>query len=128
MEISLLIDGKPCHQKRHRHGRGRTYDPSKPEKNNVIKKIKSQYRGALIDVPITLIITAYYVPPKSYKMNVRSGLHYKQTTPDCDNIAKFYMDAMNKVVYADDKLVASLSVTKMYHERDHVIIYISTLE
>ena len=40
--------------------------------------------------------------------------------PDCDNIAKIVLDALNGIAYYDDSQVVSLVVRKHYAETTHV--------
>ena len=42
--------------------------------------------------------------------------------PDLDNIAKIYLDAMNGVVYPDDRMVTSLTVMKVFSDSDKVAV------
>ena len=45
--------------------------------------------------------------------------------PDCDNLAKFYLDVLNKVVWHDDSSVLSLKVTKCYGKVPQTIVRVS---
>ena len=38
-----------------------------------------------------------------------------KSTPDADNLAKFICDAINGVVYADDRQIARIRITKTFH-------------
>ena len=44
--------------------------------------------------------------------------HLQVTRTDVDNLAKFVLDALNGVLYVDDKQVASLTVTKVYDDEE----------
>ncbi len=46
--------------------------------------------------------------PRTPLQNFEDGL-----TPDVDNLAKMYMDAVNKIVYADDKQISKLVCYKL---------------
>lgn len=46
--------------------------------------------------------------------------------PDCDNIAKNINDALNGIVYPDDKQIVSLTVNKFYGNREQVRIKIES--
>ena len=124
--IKFFLEGTPHYQKRHRMGRGRTYDPSSTDKKNVEWQIKSQCNQIIFDkdVPLSVRITAGYEPPASWakKRKVLSVGAYKMTKPDADNIAKFYLDCMNGLVYEDDNQVAMLSVKKVYAENAFIEI------
>ena len=47
--------------------------------------------------------------------------------PDCDNIAKNINDALNGIVYPDDKQIVCLSVNKFYSANEYVNVKISLL-
>ena len=71
---------------------------------------------------IRLRLIAYFPVPKSYSKKMRSecvtGLIKPTVKPDIDNVVKAALDAMNGVVYADDKQVFEVIVSKRYTERD----------
>lgn len=48
--------------------------------------------------------------------------------PDCDNIAKIILDALNKIAYKDDSQVIELSVKKLYSEKAKVLVHIEEIE
>ena len=70
---------------------------------------------------IRLRLIAYFPVPKSYSKKKRNecvtGLVKPTVKPDIDNVVKAALDAMNGVVYADDKQVFEVTVTKQYTER-----------
>jgi len=53
-----------------------------------------------------------------------SGLQKPIGKPDIDNIAKIFLDAMNKVVYKDDTQVIELTIRKEYGDQPGVIVTI----
>lgn len=120
--FNIIIEAKPFFQKRHRYGKGFLYDPSAKDKKNVRHIIRSQFKHKPIDSALDVHISFYFKPPKSYKNPQQYYLTPKTTKPDIDNLAKFYMDAMNGIVYTDDKLIYSLSLSKMYNNTDSVEI------
>lgn len=52
----------------------------------------------------------------------KTSHHLKK--PDCDNLAKSVLDALNKVLYWDDSYVTNLHVSKSFNEinKDKIII------
>lgn len=48
-----------------------------------------------------------------------------QKKPDCDNIAKTILDALNGLAYDDDAQVVYLSVYKLYSRVDRVTVRLS---
>ena len=71
---------------------------------------------------IRLRLIAYFPVPNSYSKKKRgeciAGLIKPTVKPDIDNVIKAALDAMNGVVYADDKQVFEVIVSKRYTERD----------
>ena len=67
---------------------------------------------------IILQIDAVYGIPKSTSKKqaeyMRKGLLFPMKKPDVDNIAKVVMDALNGVVYPDDKNIVELYLRKRY--------------
>ena len=70
---------------------------------------------------VRLRIVAYFPVPQSYSKKKRgeciTGAIKPTGKPDIDNVIKTALDAMNGVVYADDKQVFEVVVTKQYTER-----------
>ena len=71
---------------------------------------------------IRLRLIAYFPVPHSYSKKKRgeciAGLIKPTVKPDIDNVVKAALDAMNGVVYDDDKQVFEVIVSKRYTERD----------
>jgi Holliday junction resolvase RusA-like endonuclease len=115
--IELTIPGLPVGKSRHRHGKHGTYSTQTEVERGVVWEIKRQIADFTpTDRPLELRVDAYFPRPKShYGTGKNSGvikpsaptLHTKK--PDIDNIVKFYMDCMNKVVYLDDCQVVELT-------------------
>ena len=78
---------------------------------------------------MSVTINAYFAIPKSFskkkQQEAKDGLIRPTVKPDCDNIAKNINDALNGIVYPDDKQIIRLEVNKYYseNERVEVIIY-----
>ena len=71
---------------------------------------------------VRLRIVAYFPVPQSYSKKKRgeciAGLIKPTVKPDIDNVIKAALDAMNGVVYVDDKQVFEVIISKRYTERD----------
>lgn len=69
-------------------------------------------------VSVTIIITVN--PPESWSQKKRllalSGYIHPTTKPDIDNVIKTIFDAMNAIVWIDDKQVVHNETTKLYGE------------
>ena len=67
-------------------------------------------------------IRAFYPIPKTWskkkKQAAASGELRPTTKPDCDNVIKVVLDALNGVAYYDDKQVVCVSCSKYYSPVD----------
>lgn len=80
--------------------------------------------------PCTVQIVAYFQIPKSWprykRIAAMSGQIQPECKPDCDNIAKAILDALNGIAYKDDSQIVNLVVLKRYAERGHVTVRIES--
>lgn len=70
-------------------------------------------------------IMALFMPPKKASVRRKNAMFEGMERPvsvDADNIAKAALDAMNGIVFTDDKNVARLIVEKKYGYADELII------
>lgn len=74
--------------------------------------------------PVRMAIQIKVVPPASWSKKKRelalSGQNPPTSKPDIDNVIKAIFDAMNGVVFVDDKQVFDVHVTKHYAETPEV--------
>jgi len=79
--------------------------------------------------PLKAEITVFMPVPKSYSKKKREQALSNQirptVKPDCDNIAKNINDALNGIVYPDDKQIVTLTINKYYAANEKVIVAIS---
>lgn len=70
--------------------------------------------------PVEAIIKIQFAPPKS--LNKKNTLLFTpyDKRPDCDNLAKSILDALNGLAYKDDKQITYLSVEKLYGEENKI--------
>lgn len=82
------------------------------------------------ETPLKIEICAFYAMPKSWSKKKRAELAGKpmMQKPDCDNAAKAILDALNGLVYNDDKQVTELHVTKVYSSEDKITVKITEAE
>ncbi len=75
---------------------------------------------------------AYYGIPKSTSKKKHKLMLFKAVRPtkkpDCDNLCKIYLDALNAVAYKDDVQVVDLQVRKFYSENPRVVVTIQKAE
>ena len=77
-------------------------------------------------------IEAFFPIPQSFskakkEMAIKGKLR-PTTKPDCDNIIKVVLDALNGVAYYDDKQVVTVSCNKYYADRGCLLIQINAVE
>lgn len=77
------------------------------------------------------ILCVYAIPAtwaKAKQTAARRGLVWKTSVPDTDNLGKLISDALNKVAYSDDALIAVTSVAKRYGEPERTVVRLTELE
>lgn len=135
-ELSFIVPGVPKGKGRPRFTRdGHAYT----DKNTTIYEnlVKSQfcakYPGWIpTDKCIGMEIYAYFPAPKS---TPKKALHYVADEllrygkkPDFDNLDKIICDALNEIVYRDDKQVTDHAVKKRYSLQPRTEIIIKLLD
>jgi len=136
--IELSILGEPKAQKRHRHVKMgnfvRQYDPSASDKGDFLSVIQKNAPSEPFQTPLYVNIAFYFSRPKShFKTGKNSHVlkenapYWHTSKPDVDNLAKFVMDAMNKIYWKDDSFISSCHITKQYSAKPNTKIQISPL-
>ena len=78
---------------------------------------------------ISVWLFIYKLPPKSFskkkQQSCLDGKMLPRSKPDADNVAKIFLDAMNKVIYRDDSDVTELIVRKFYSQHEGVQVIVS---
>lgn len=132
----LILPCDPIPQKRHRsfirNGVICNFDPNSKDKDNFRKHLLSknpskEFFEELLDVEILFSST----PPKHLdssqsKRNALLWNQYNGSHLDCDNLAKFVLDACNGILWRDDCQIVSLKATKIYSEKSFTKISIMT--
>ena len=100
----ITILGNPISQKRHRHHRFGTYDPSAKDKKKTIPIIKEQFKSKPIENPVKIEVVFFCKRPKShyrtgkYKNLLKSNSpEYNIKRPDIDNYIKYIFDLHGNV-------------------------------
>lgn len=138
--MNFIVEGKPQGKARPRvvqnryTGRSVAYTPIKT--GNYEDLIRWSYKAAggeyLGEKVLQVDIKAFYPIPKSYSKAKRQAATddtlRPTSKPDCDNIVKVVLDALNGVAYYDDKQVVSVSCNKYYGESGYLHITIEELK
>lgn len=122
--VSVDVFGEPFAKQRPRAvRRGRfvkIYTPN--ETKNYEKKVAKAYRktngNKQLEGPITVEVEGTFSIPKSAtkkrQEGMLAGIVPHTAKPDCDNMAKICLDALNGVAYPDDAAITKLVASKKY--------------
>lgn len=126
--ITFIVDGKPQGKLRartfynSRMGRMQSITPqqTKDYEDLIAWSYKAAGGRHLGDCLISVDISAFYEIPKSTSKKKRQDILDNEirptVKPDCDNIIKAVLDALNGIAYNDDKQVVSVCCQKYYTE------------
>lgn len=135
--ITFTVEGKPQGKARartfydNRFGRMKSITPAQTKSYEDL--IRWSYTAAggkyLGATTLQVDIQAFYPIPKAFskaKTNDAVTRKLRPTTkPDCDNIIKVVLDALNGVAYYDDKQVICVSCNKYYGETGYIKVTIT---
>lgn len=129
-DLEIFIPQQPFSQKRHRTGNNGRYDPSESEKKVIKQRLEFYKPPVPLEGPLIIDIDAYFQTPESWsgaKQERHEG-RYRPKKPDKDNIEKIYFDAMNGVIFEDDKQIVNGRTRKYYSMKPRTIIRIKELD
>lgn len=138
--MKFIVEGKPQGK-----ARARTFYNKRMGKMQSITPIQTKsyedlirwsYKAAggeyLGEKVLQVDIKAFYPIPKAFskvkRIDAVNGNTRPTSKPDCDNIVKVVLDALNGVAYYDDKQVVAVSCNKYYGERGYLHITIEELK
>jgi Holliday junction resolvase RusA-like endonuclease len=133
LSVQFKVRGEPRPLVRHRSARGFMYNPSAPRQEsfrNIVQQLVYQEGDASLvqvplfaeGVPLVMKIVMRTKRPKNHFVASRPGpdrMREKapdQTAPtrsDVDNLGKLVLDALNGLLYHDDRQIISLHLTKL---------------
>ena len=136
--MKIIITGVPVGKGRPKFstfgGYPKAYTPVKTVNYENLVKIAFQQTGEQPferETQLRADITAFFPIPKSVSKKKREemnrGLLMHTKKPDCDNIAKSILDALNGLAYYDDSQICELSVYKMYSDEPRAEIVINSI-
>ena len=127
---SVIIPEQPRGKARPRmNRRGRVYTPTATSMaETLVKAIAiTQCPTPGFDQPVRLELLAIMPVPQSWtqakKKQALAGIIRPAVTPDFDNIAKLYCDALNGSLWKDDRQIVDGRCIKCYGEKPAVIIW-----
>ena len=118
------------------NGHAVAYTPAKTANYETLVRLSYQqkYAGCTFEknAPLMADITALFPIPKSASKKLQakmlSGAVRPTKKPDCDNIIKAVLDALNGVAYYDDSQVVKICIRKRYDTNPRTIIEIIELK
>ena len=138
MQIEFTIEGKVKPKQSFRYTRfGHKYTPrdvkqyARDIQYSFYAKYPKWLPSMFFEKPLKAEIEVYKKMPQSFskikKQRAIAGEIRPIIKPDCDNISKNLLDALNGVVYPDDKQIVELTVKKFYSETEFVKVRIMDL-
>lgn len=128
--VVIRLAGEPQGKGRPRFVRatGRTYTPEATRSYETMLRLAGQdAMGSRIPIagPLAVTIRAEFPVPasrsKAWKAAALEGREHPTVKPDFDNLAKV-VDALNQIVWLDDKQVVDARIIKEYSERPALTI------
>ncbi|WP_430229887.1 RusA family crossover junction endodeoxyribonuclease [Nitrosomonas communis] len=142
MQISFLVPGNPVAKGRpktriRKQAGGKSYaqvytpEATANYENLVKVKAEEAMRGCgLIEDAVSVDIQLFVMVPASWSQKKqREALGHRvlpTSKPDTDNCIKTLFDAMNEVVWRDDKQVVNISLAKRYSANPCALVTVST--
>ena len=139
MKISFFVPGEPIGKGRPKFARRgnfvKTYTPEKTANYETLvgwyAKESMPEDHNLMELPLTVEVYAIIGIPSSFSkkkrdMAINGDLHPTKK-PDADNIIKGIFDAMNGIVYVDDKQIVKCLFVKVYGETPGVHIHVEEI-
>lgn len=123
--LYITLQGQPIAEARARRGtHGQFYNSQQKQMDLAKKKIKEQLPEDFTvipkGIPVTMNCTWFFEPSETEKKRkgfieriANDNFPYLKR-PDVDNLKKFPMDRMNKIVFADDCQIYNESNQKFY--------------
>jgi Holliday junction resolvase RusA-like endonuclease len=131
--VVFVIPGVARGKQRPRATRtGRVYTPKQTVNQEAYIKMlaATAMRGFAPFVgPLEATFSISVAIPKSFTRQQRKlideGNFYPTSKPDIDNVVKLLCDAMNGIVYGDDKQIVDLYVSKIYEDSASTTVMVS---
>lgn len=133
--IKFTIPGEPKGKGRPKFSRQgsfvKTYTPETTiTYENWVKICFQGVQQQMLDGQLGAVIKCYFPMPQSFSKKKREialiGELRPTKKPDCDNIAKIILDALNGLAYKDDKNIVSCLIEKWYGEEPRVEVEIKS--
>lgn len=136
--VAFVIPGTPVGKGRPKFARRGNftvaYTPEKTASYENLVKVKAEeaMKGRpAIDGAVAVTIWLWVTPPASWSQKKqRQALSHEilpTSKPDVDNVIKGIFDAMNEIVWKDDKQAVDVSIRKRYSETARATVEVRAL-
>ncbi|MDE2441809.1 MAG: RusA family crossover junction endodeoxyribonuclease [Betaproteobacteria bacterium] len=136
--VAFVVPGTPVGKGRPRFARQgafvRTFTPEKTASYENLVKVKAEQAMAgrpMIEGAVAVSIWLWVTPPASWSQKKqRQALNHEilpTSKPDVDNVIKGIFDAMNEIVWKDDKQAVDVSIRKRYSETARASVEVRAL-
>lgn len=126
--FTFTISGEPQGKARPRVTSNGTYTPKKTKEYEQLVQWEYRKQGGRdygerqLQVEITANFSIQKSKAKKAKADMLAGTVRPTKKPDCDNIAKAILDALNGIAYHDDSQIVTLAVEKWYTPDEPCVI------
>lgn len=126
--FTFTISGEPQGKARPRVTTRGTYTPKKTKDYERLVQWEYRKQGGRdygerqLQVEITANFQIPKSKPRKVVVDMLAGQVRPTKKPDCDNIAKAILDALNGIAYHDDSQIVTLAVEKWYSPYDPCVI------
>lgn len=134
--ITFTIPGKPLAKGRHRTGKWGMYTPKDTVNAETFIKwlaleAMNKARAKITEGPVRLDLVVVHPIPKAFSKKKRlqaiEGDILPCVKPDIDNVEKIVEDALNGIVWVDDKQVCKVEKDKIYGEIPRIEVSITEM-
>lgn len=112
-----------------------TYTPERTANYENLVRLaagRAMYGRALIEGPVLLEVDIAVAVPASWSQKKQrealAGELLPTTKPDADNVLKLVCDALNGVVWHDDRQVCAVAMSKTYRDVPFVSVVVSPID
>ena len=129
--ITFVVYGEPQGKGRANFANGHAYTPERTRtyEAEIVSSFRRDCPGFARwerGIPIRVRIKAVYGIPKSDSQTKRAmkraGAIRPTKKPDCDNIEKVFLDALNGIAWHDDAQIVDIKVAEVYGDSPRVEI------
>jgi Holliday junction resolvase RusA-like endonuclease len=122
--IVIEVKGDPIPLQRARASRHGFYDPQYIAKKNYASEVKLQFSQTPLEHQLEVTFEFYFKTPKSWSKKKKALLINQPHTEnkDLSNLIKFPEDALNGILWLDDRYISKISAFKKWAEESKTII------